>query len=810
MTAVKTRLNDPSGSRPVQPTAEVPRSALDLALDYIGENMGGGGGGSGAPDDAEYLVASSDSGLSNERVATNTTTIEWDFSTTGQAKANVAGVLADIAAMSDPGADRLFVWDDSASAYAYFTAGTGLGFVGTNFSITDTELVAIAALTAAADKGIYFTSASAAATFDLTSFARTLLDDASATAARATLGVDTLGGIDDVNLTGLDANDVLYWTGAEWRPSTASALAVLSSLSDVSTAGIADGDILVYDAATQTWVAEQNTGGSATGAPVNAGYYVTTASGTLTNETVVPAFIQTLLDDTSASDARTTLGLVIGTDVQAWDAALDDISGLAVTDGNIIVGDGANWVAESGATARASLGLTIGTHVQAYDALLASIAGLTFGADNFIYGTGSDTAAAGTITAFGRSIVDDADEATFKATVNLEIGTDVQAWDAGLDAIAGLAVTDGNIIVGDGATWVAESGATARTSLGLAIGTNVQAWDAALDDISGLAVTDGNIIVGDGANWVAESGATARASLGLTIGTHVQAYDAELAAIAGLTSAADRLPYFTGSETAALATFTAFARSILDDADEATFKATVNLEIGVDVQAYDAELAAIAGLTSAADKLPYFTGSGTADLADLTSFARTLLDDANAAAALATLGAMGQGKHTIWIPAGAMKKRSTGPSTGSFSAGSTEFDYWAFDASTAEDVTFTIAMPKSWNEGSVSYQIYWGHGATATNFGVVWTGFVKAYSNDDAIDGASYTTIGSVTDTGGTTSDLYIADESASTAVGSAAENDLLNFIIRREATNGSDTLAVDAYLVGVKIFYTTNAATDA
>ena len=49
-------------------------------------------------------------------------------------------------------------------------------------------------------------------------------------------------------------------------------------------------------------------------------------------------------------------GLAIGTDVQAWDAALDDISGLAVTDGNIIVGDGANWVAESGATARTSLG----------------------------------------------------------------------------------------------------------------------------------------------------------------------------------------------------------------------------------------------------------------------------------------------------------------------------------------------------------------------------------------------------------------------------------------------------------------------
>lgn len=52
----------------------------------------------------------------------------------------------------------------------------------------------------------------------------------------------------------------------------------------------------------------------------------------------------------------------------------------------------------------------------------------------------------------------------------------------------------------------------------------------------------------------------------------------------------------------------------------------------------NANLAAIANLSSAADTLPYFTGSGTAALAGLSAYIRTLLDDADAATALGTLG----------------------------------------------------------------------------------------------------------------------------------------------------------------------------
>jgi hypothetical protein len=87
----------------------------------------------------------------------------------------------------------------------------------------------------------------------------------------------------------------------------------------------------------------------------------------------------------------------------------------------------------------------------------------------------------------------------------------------------------------------------------------------------------------------ATTAAGARTNLGLVIGTDVQAYDADLSAIAALGYSARSMMVKTAAATWALVPSLAYGESLLNTTNEAAFKALVNLEIGVDVQAYDAD-----------------------------------------------------------------------------------------------------------------------------------------------------------------------------------------------------------------------------
>ena len=110
------------------------------------------------------------------------------------------------------------------------------------------------------------------------------------------------------------------------------------------------------------------------------------------------------------------------------------------------------------------------------------------------------------------------------------------------------------------------------------------------------------------------SASTVKTLLSLVPGTDVQAYDAELAALAGLTSAADKFPYFTGSGTASLLTIVSAIRTVLASADLATFRSNAGLAIGTNVQAWDTDLDTWATKTP-----PSGTAVGTSDTQTLTN-----------------------------------------------------------------------------------------------------------------------------------------------------------------------------------------------
>ena len=204
---------------------------------------------------------------------------------------------------------------------------------------------------------------------------------------------------------------------------------------------------------------------------------------------------------------------------------------------------------------------------------------------------------------------------------------------------------------------------------------------------------------------------------------------------------------------------------------------------------------------------PTFTASGETNVdINLNPKGTGVLKSASSAVKIA-------GLETMWVPASAMYGATTnGADAQQVETTATRPDMKVldFDASTPEYAQFSVAFPKSWNEGTVTYQVFWTPSTTNTGNCTFQLQGV-AVGDGDTIDIAYGTGI-TVTDAAiGTVEDQQVSPVSgAVTIAGSPAVDQQTYFNFLRSADTGADTFTGDARVLGIKIFFTTDAANDA
>lgn len=224
-------------------------------------------------------------------------------------------------------------------------------------------------------------------------------------------------------------------------------------------------------------------------------------------------------------------------------------------------------------------------------------------------------------------------------------------------------------------------------------------------------------------------------------------------------------------------------------------------------------------------------GAGGPAAAPVTPLAAALLDDADAAAmrrtlglgALATLSRVGAdrlaaeanplGRHTVWMPAGAMTAE-TGSEPAPVArklAGGLMLSVLEFDAATAQHAEFALAMPKGWDAGGLAVRLLW---TAASGAGAVRWGVQAAAVGDDGALDAAFSAAVAVGDTLLAADDLHETPESAAVAPAGARDggrsgSGLVQLRIFRDAAHAGDTLAAPAELLGARILFGLAAAND-
>ena len=170
------------------------------------------------------------------------------------------------------------------------------------------------------------------------------------------------------------------------------------------------------------------------------------------------------------------------------------------------------------------------------------------------------------------------------------------------------------------------------------------------------------------------------------------------------------------------------------------------------------------------------------------------------------------GLETIFVPSAAMFGTTTnGAEANAVETTATrpEMKVLDFDASTNEYSQFSIAMPKSWNEGVITFQAFWAPSNTDTGDALIGLQGVSVVN--DATSDVVFGTAIYVTDAGGgAVEDVLVSPVSTAVTIAAAAADTYTYFQVRRNATSVSDTFTGDVRLLGIKIFYTTDAANDA